>query len=288
MKKMLCLMLSAAMCLALAACAVVNVPQEDLQPPEDEEEPAGPAYWFETEETSDKYTDDEGNLLAAYDYQVMVMRTGEQADEALLEMAERFNTGMREVLDSQLEIGEELGQWASFDERLSASLGDGGYYYTDELTVEGVQTGSIYSVCFFNYNYMGGVHPSQTYFSRTFDLSRGEYIDPLEVADDPELFRATVTDLLLDHIQHLDPEVLSGYFEGYESTVAQWNTRSVCFGAEGLTVTFPQYDLGPYAMGTQIFDIRYEEFADALGQGGQVKLGLAEPQASAEEGTAAV
>ena len=84
----------------------------------------------------------------------------------------------------------------------------------DELTAEGLQTGDIYSVSLYNYSYMGGVHPNETYFSRTFDLSRGAYIDPLEVADDPELFRATVTDLLLDHIQHLDPEILTGVLQG--------------------------------------------------------------------------
>ena len=276
-KKYMGALLSAAMCLALAACAVVNAPQEDIQPPKDEEE-SGPSFWFETVETSDKYSDDEGNLLASYRYQILEIKTAEDADEALVQAAENFNAGMREVLDNQLETGEELGQWASFDERLSESLGEGGSYYMDELAVEGTQTGGIYSVCFYNYNYMGGVHPNQTYFSRTFDLERGEYIDPLEVADDPELFRATVTDLLLDHIQHLDPEVLSGYFKGYEETVAQWNTRSVCFGAEEMSVTFSQYELGPYALGTQVFDIRYEEFTDALGQGGQIKLGLAQPE----------
>ena len=122
------------------------------------------------------------------------MKTAEQADEAVLAMAEHFNAGMLEVLNSQLETGEELGQWASFDERLSSSLGEGDYYYTDELTAEGTQAGDIYSVCFNNYSYMGGAHPGQTYFSRTFDLSRGEYIDPLEVADDPELFRAKALD----------------------------------------------------------------------------------------------
>ena len=281
MKKMLCLILGAGLCLALAACAAGNVPQEDPQPPKDEE--AGPAYWFETAETSDKYSDDEGNLLAAYDYQILVMKTGEGADEALQQAAEHFNAGMQGVLNNQLETGEELGQWASFDERLSESLGDGGIYYVDELTVEGTETGAVYSACFYNYNYMGGVHPNQTYFSRTFDLERGAYIDPLEVADDPELFRATVTDLLLDHIQHLEPETLAGYFPGYEETVAQWNTRSVSFGAEGMTVVFSQYELGSYAMGTQTFTLDYEEFAEALGQGGQVKLGLAEPE-TAESG----
>ena len=278
-KKIISLMLCAGICFALISCANEEVPAEEIQPPEEE---TGPAYWFETTETSDKYSDDEGHLLASYDYQIIVMKTAEQADEAVLAMAEHFNAGMLEVLNSQLETGEELGQWASFDERLSSSLGEGDYYYTDELTAEGTQAGDIYSVCFNNYSYMGGAHPGQTYFSRTFDLSRGEYIDPLEVADDPELFRATVTDLLLDQIQHLDPEILSGYSDGYESTVAQWNSRSVCFGEDRMTVIFSEYELGPYALGTQIFEIQYDELTEALGQGGQVKLGLAQPDGTAD------
>ena len=77
--------------------------------------------------------------------------------------------------------------------------------------------------------------------------------------------------------KNMDPEILAGYSEGYESTVAQWNTRSVCFGEDGMTVTFSEYELGPYALGTQTFTIQYGECMDALGQGGQVKLGLAEP-----------
>ena len=278
-RKIICTLLGVALCLGLAACGQQTAPIENVQQPVEEE---GPAWWFETAETSDKYSDEEGNLLASYDYQTIVMKTSEQADEEQKKTAENFNAGMQEILDNQLQMGEELGQWASFDDRLAESLGDGGYYYIDELTAEGTQTGDIYSVCFYNYNFMGGAHPSQTYFSRTFDLTRGEYIDPLEVADDPELFRATVTDLLLDHIQHLEPEILAGYSEGYESTVAQWNIRSVCFGEDGMTVTFSEYELGSYALGTQVFTLEYEEFTDALGQGGQVKLGLVQPDSTAD------
>ena len=102
-KKYVGALLGAAMCLALAACAAVNVPQEDLQPPEDGEE-AGPAYWFEQVETSDKYSDDQGNLLASYQYQVLEMKTAADADETLVQAAANFNAGMREVLDNQLEI----------------------------------------------------------------------------------------------------------------------------------------------------------------------------------------
>ena len=72
------------------------------------------------------------------------------------------------------------------------------------------------------------------------------------------------------------------YSDGYESTVAQWNSRSVCFGEDRMTVIFSEYELGPYALGTQIFEIQYDELTEALGQGGQVKLGLVQPDSTAD------
>ena len=49
-----------------------------------------------------------------------------------------------------------------------------------------------------------------------------------------------------------------------------------------MTVIFSEYELGPYALGTQIFEIQYDELTEALGQGGQVKLGLVQPDSTAD------
>ena len=274
MKKWLSILLALAMVLALAACTQGQPPAEEE--PEQPEEPAGPAYWFEKETTADKFSDDEGNLLASYSYEIMVMRVSDTADEATTKMAEAFNRGMQEVLDRHLETGSELGQWAAYDEAMRQRGG----YYTDELEAEGCQMGNIYTVRFSYYSDTGGAHPNQSYVTNIFDLERGEYIDPLEIADDPELFRATVTDLILDQIQHLDEETIANYFSDYESAVAQWNTRYTSFGEDGITVIFSTYDLGPFAMGAQEFNIDYSDVSSALGEGGQAKLGLVTPEAA--------
>lgn len=267
MKKWMSIFLALAMILALAACGQKAPVEEDPQPPV---EPEQPTYWFEKETTSDKFSNDEGKLLASYDYEIMVMKVSETADEETVRVAENFNRGMQESLDGYLETGKELGQWASYDEKLVQD----GIYYTDEVRAEGWQQGNIYTVSFDYYYYTGGAHASQVFISKTFDLERGEYIDPLEIADDPELFRATVTDLILDQIQHLDEEVRSGYYSDYESAVAQWNTRYTSFDKEEMTVIFSAYDLGPYVIGEQRFAIDYDDLTDAIGKGGQAKLGL--------------
>ena len=97
MKRWLSILLALAMVLALAACAQNQPPaEEDPQPPE---EPEQPAYWFEKESTADKFSNDEGKLLASYSYEVMVMKVSDTADEATVKMAEAFNQGMQEVLN---------------------------------------------------------------------------------------------------------------------------------------------------------------------------------------------
>ena len=110
--------------------------------------------------------------------------------------------------------------------------------------------------------------------SSVFDCVSGAYIDPTEIADDPELFRATVTDQLLDQISGLDQELREGYFTGYEDVVARWNEYCVVFLEDSLEITFSTYELGPYAMGPQVFNLSYENLSSALGEIGPVRLGL--------------
>lgn len=105
-RKIICTLLGVALCLGLAACGQQTAPIENVQQPVEEE---GPAWWFETAETSDKYSDEEGNLLASYDYQTIVMKTSEQADEEQKKTAENFNAGMQEILDNQLQMGGGTG-----------------------------------------------------------------------------------------------------------------------------------------------------------------------------------
>ena len=103
--------------------------------------------------------------------------------------------------------------------------------------------------------------------------------------NDPELFRATVTDQLLDQIMGLDEEIRAGYFTGYEETVSRWNEYCVTFQPDCLEVTFSTYELGPYALGTVELRADYRELAELLGPGGLERLGLAEEEAQDPGGT---
>ena len=68
--------------------------------------------------------------------------------------------------------------------------------------------------------------------------------------------------------------IQTGLFEDYINTVSLWNTYSVRLEESAMTVTFPTYALGPYALGTLSFSLPYNELSNALGSGGMAKLGI--------------
>ena len=266
MKRLLTVMLTLALCLPMIACGAEN--QGDNEEPE-EDAPQVPQipYTFSVETTSDKVSDDEGRLLASCSYEILHMVPAEGAQEQVTAMAEAFNSEQDELLETVVENGSDLDEWAAFDERVLA----GETYYTDELTVRYEEKGGIISVCYDQYTYSGSAYPTTTCFSYTFDLERGGYVNPIEIADDPDAFRATVTDLILDQILGMGQEIHDTLFEGYEATVGSWNDYYVSFG-EDICVIFPACALGPHALGPLEFHIDYDEVH--LGEGGEAKLAL--------------
>lgn len=266
MKRLLTMMLILALCLPMIACSTEN--GGNNQPPE-QEEPEVPEiqYTFAVETTSDKVSDDEGRLLASYSYETLRMEPAEGAEEQVVSMAKTFNQKQEELLETVVVNGEDLDEWAAFDEQVLA----GETHYTDELTVRYEEKGSVISVCYEQYTYSGSAYPTVTSFSYTFDLERGDYINPIEIADDPDTFRATVTDLILDQIMGMGQEIHDSLFEGYEATVEGWNDYYVSFG-DDICVIFSACSLGPHALGAMEFHIDYSEVN--LGEGGEAKLGL--------------
>ena len=263
MKRLLSIMLSMALCLPMVACE--PAPAEPVDPPVDQDPPP-PPYAFVVENTADKYSDTDGTMLAAYGYDILRMKTSETASEEDIARAAAFNETMDTVLENQL--GSELREWAVDDERIKETR----EYYTDELKVTYAEMGGFVSICYDSYSYTGGAHPNARCFSYLFDMDRGVFVDATEIADDPELLRATVTDLILDQINGMDQEIRDGLFENYPSVVSQWNDRCVVLGEDGMTVTFSAYDIGPYAMGALSVEIPYASITTALGEGGAEKL----------------
>jgi len=263
MKRLLSVMLSMVLLLPMTACEKTH----EITPPVKEDPgPPPPAYTLTFERTADKYSDTDGTLLASYDYEIVKMQTSDPASAEMQGKADAFNSMMDALLENQL--GDELREWAVYDERIQ----DGGQSYFDELEAAYTEVGDYISVVYTSDSYTGGAHGSHYSFSYLFDMERGAYVDPAEIADDPELLRATVTDLILDQINGMDEEERLALFEDYPSVVAQWNDYCVALEEDRMQVTFSAYDIGPYAMGAVSFDIPYTAIKDALGEGGTAKL----------------
>ena len=268
MKKLFCVLLTLTMLLALAACHKNQENQpvnpDPPQPPEED------TYTLQEMTGRNTTADDDGQILSQYSYKLYTMEVPENASEEAVSKAETFNAKMEELAKSLEQSGELLEESA----RSAKEMGVLENNYAEETEASVIVMGEVISLKVEGYSSSGGVHPNYWTVSYLFDWSKGAYIDPIEVADDPELLRATVTDQILDQIMGMDEEVRAGYFTGYEETVARWNEYCVIYQEDGLEVTFSPYELGPYAMGMQVFNLAYGDVENALGEMGMQRLGL--------------
>ena len=258
MKQVLAAMLTLALFLPMVSCGHPAWETQALSAQVQE-----PAYRFSGRVATSSAADEEGRPLAAYRYETVEMQPSAAASQKILDTAQAFNSGMQTLLSSYLETGEHLEEWAQADSKRQP-----GVAYEDRLEATCWELGDIVNVRFDSHSDYRGRSWDRT-FSYLFDMTRQCYIDPLEVADDPEQFRSTVEKLILAELA--DSTALAGQLYGnYEQTVAQWNHCGVSF-EEMLTVTFSPYDIS--SGGSIAFRFPYDQVG--LGTGGLEKLGLA-------------
>lgn len=236
-----------------------------------------PVYGFESTERTERYVrEDTGEEAASYHYSLpMLYLVNEDRVSAVdRETAQRnldaFNAWMNERMEEFVAVGRELLAEQQF---LIETEENVPFAAVDEVIATAAQTGEIVSVTAQCYNYSGGAHPNAYTVSYTFDLSVGQFIDPTQVADDPENFRIRAAELLIQHADSLGEEYTSGFWADYRDSIARWNESAVVFSSDGMAVIFSVYTLGPYAMGPVELTLSYRELADALGSGGLAHLG---------------
>ena len=125
--------------------------------------------------------------------------------------------------------------------------------------------------------HLGGAHGNSGTSSYLFDLSLGRFVDPLQIADDPETFRTEAAELRIAEAES-DAENLPGYWSDYRDIISRWNEGAVIFDRTGMTVVYSPYEIGPFAMGTVELTLSYDELAPLLGEGGLRKLGVSESE----------
>ena len=257
MKQVLAAMLTLALFLPMISCGHPAWETEDLSARIEE-----PAYQFSDQTTVSSVTDEEGLPLANYRYETVEMETSAAADQKVLNAASAFNKGMETLLSSCLETGKHLEEWALADRKRQA-----GTAYEDRLEATCWEQGDVVNIRFESHSDYGGNNWDRT-FAYLFDMDRQCYIDPLEVADDPEQFRSTVEEMILAELAS-SGALKDQLYENYAQTVAQWNHCGVTFD-ETLTITFSAYDIS--SSGPITFHFPYNQVG--LGAGGLEKLGL--------------
>lgn len=235
-----------------------------------------PEYQLDTTSTEESFTLEDGTLAAFYSCQMPRLSVDNPEalsteDRRQAEQNEKsFNQVMAQLMEEAVSGGQRLGQSA----REACDAGSLGDAYTDVTAAEAVICGQIVSVRVDNSGYSGGAHGYGYTDGYLFDLSVGRFIDPIQIADDPENFRLGMSELLIQKAE-ADTERLPDYWSDYRSILSRWNEGTVLFDTEGMTVVYSYYELGPYAMGPVELFAGYDEIVDLLGPGGLAYLGVA-------------
>lgn len=276
MKKWMTLLLCCVLALNLTACGA-GAPGG----PEDNAPPQASALHFEvaTQIYENEYKADDGTVLLAERYELPVLELRTE-DGELYTLAENvtanggagipaqvtaqntFNTEMNNVLAG---LESEAAQMAAEAKELYAENGTSvflnGSYWTNELSL--TQTymteGKLLSIAAENYTYYGGVHPNSATRAWNFDLATGEFLtlDAL-ASEEGDLQGNSLQESIYWNIyeQIAQKSLSEGYFDDYDSYLQDFPTLATLnFTENGLTVTFDQYVIAPYAAGPQVFSV---------------------------------
>ena len=247
-----------------------------------------PEYQFTDRSLHEDYLHEDGTLLAYVDYgwQALEVANLDALSEADRELAERnaetFNARLEELFSTAKSNGE-VASYARevYDYEKEQTVG---LPYCEEASSETTLCGSVVSVRQSFYYNTGGAHPNSTTGSLTFDLTAAQFIAPVQIADDPGGFHAGAAELLIQKADSMGEEYTAGYWPDYRDVIQLWDTSAaVLFDADGMTVIFSPYALGPYAMGSVELRLSREELSDLIGPGGMEKLGWAVEAVALEE-----
>lgn len=294
MKRSLCLLCALCLLTLSAGCAADSVPNENL---ENEGRIAERAVCFALtqDECTEEITDDDGTLLLYTAWTLPRLTVWDESgttvdrrdddvslspgEQRALTVCETFNDEMDRLLAEKREGAEDLLDMAKSDIAIRKELeasGEGfGEFvpYADELRiVSQYQTDTLVSVCVLSCSSSGGAHPNAAYYTWNFDLTSGEFLTYEDFAADEAVFRAAVSDEIMDQIFYR--RLSEYYYDDYETYVQNLAYTNVYFDADGMTVLFDEYTIGPHAAGTPSFFISYGILADRLGERGLALLSL--------------
>lgn len=287
MKRKLALMTLLSLLLTGCGAAQTTPPAVESPPPVPPapvEEPV--AYVMDTLLYEQTVEAEDGTKLAHIRFELPELQAwqgGEQltageteAQILALDTAAAFNSQFDGWTDGNML--RELETWAQEDYKFQPEFfTEMGGCYAEELTHSAYRTENLISVACFYYTYTGGAHPNSWMFGWNYDLTAGEFITALSLAEDEEGFRQAIAEEIIRQAgEPLEDGTipLDGYWEDYADLIADWSSYAVSFDEDGMTVVFSPYELASYAAGSQIFTIPYETLSPWLSDHGTMLLGL--------------
>ena len=192
-----------------------------------------------------------------------------EAAETARRNMENFNSKMTALMDESVEVGQVMMEDAG---QLYGEQETAGLPFYDETSAACWQTGDILNVRVSGSSYAGGAHPNRCDVGYLFDLRSGQFIDPTQIAENPEKFRAGAAALLTERAEAL--ACRSQYWSDYAEIIAHWNEGTVLFDGDGMLAVYSPYLLGPYSMGEVELRLTYEELAELAGPGALEHLGM--------------
>ena len=262
---MIALLAGCMLLLAARAGLGASAPKRDAAPEYEE-----PVYAFEQTEAQEEYAAGDGAVGARYSCQMLMLtvsnqdRLSPEDGPAAARTAENFNSKMHSLMIDAVGAGQTMSELA--EEVYSAAE-----TYYDETEASYVRTGQIVSVRVDNISYTGGAHPNRYTGSYLFDLEAGQFIDPLQLADDPEVLRTGAAALLLEKAE--EHQAFDSFWEDYPDLIARWNEGTVLFDGEGIRVVYSPYEIAPYGMGDVELSLTWEELEPLVGPEGMERLG---------------
>ncbi len=129
---------------------------------------------------------------------------------------------------------------------------------SDNLTAEIARADTnVVSLLYEENTVWGGPHPRQEFRGQNYDTKTGEELTLEDVITDTSAF----FDVVREKLETEYADVLQGFYSLDDSFATLKNLKECNFlvGYEGVTLFFNADDLGPYAIGSQVVTIYYDE-----------------------------
>jgi hypothetical protein len=166
--------------------------------------------------------------------------------------AQAFNDGVEKIVLKEIEYFRKnvLAQ-------MPAQSAMSGSSFDVQYTVV-LQQGNLWSLKFNFSGYAdGAAHPYQYNATFNFDLERGEKLSLGDLFPPDSDFLTVISRHCISELTKRDIGFYGGFQQGAEPTTD--NYRNWNIAADGLLITFDEYQVAPYAAGTQTVIIPYSE-----------------------------